>query len=214
MYPKDYARQEAERAIIKDALIERVAELRFKQMVAQHGTAIATPRQPRAATVSAKVLERADLRVSDMEREAVATLLGNAMSEGRLTVAEYEERLARVYAARTYGELEPITVDLPKPPPRSTKSRLIGQFILTTLTMLMKAICGIARGTAAPFKSCRWDGSLVAIWLTLGLFANMVTSLVLYCAQQTTASGDYFAGSFIALIVGAVGMAVLLAMDW
>src|SRR3712207_9462753 len=36
------------------------------------------------------------------------------MSAGRLTVAEYDERLARAYAARTYGELEALTADLPR----------------------------------------------------------------------------------------------------
>ena len=55
------------------------------------------------------------LRAADADRAAVATLLGEQMSAGRLTVAEYDERLARAYAARTYGELEALTADLPRP---------------------------------------------------------------------------------------------------
>jgi Domain of unknown function (DUF1707) len=55
------------------------------------------------------------LRAADADREAVATQLGEQMSAGRLTVAEYDERLARAYAARTYGELEALTADLPRP---------------------------------------------------------------------------------------------------
>jgi hypothetical protein len=55
------------------------------------------------------------LRAADADRTAVATLLGDQMSAGRLTVAEYDERLARAYAARTYGELEALTADLPRP---------------------------------------------------------------------------------------------------
>jgi hypothetical protein len=35
------------------------------------------------------------------------------MAAGRLTVDEYDERLTRVYAAKTYGELAEITADLP-----------------------------------------------------------------------------------------------------
>jgi hypothetical protein len=35
------------------------------------------------------------------------------MSTGRLTVAEYDDRLTRAYAARTYGELAELTADLP-----------------------------------------------------------------------------------------------------
>ena len=46
------------------------------------------------------------LRAADADRTAVAELLGQHMAAGRLTVAEYEERLARAYASRTYGDLE------------------------------------------------------------------------------------------------------------
>ena len=56
------------------------------------------------------------LRASDADRAAVAEVLGAHMSAGRLTVAEYDERLAAAYAARTYGELEPLTADLPRTP--------------------------------------------------------------------------------------------------
>jgi hypothetical protein len=53
------------------------------------------------------------LRAADSDRAAVATALGEHMAAGRLTVDEYDERLTRVYAAKTYGELAEITVDLP-----------------------------------------------------------------------------------------------------
>ncbi|MDT0274371.1 DUF1707 SHOCT-like domain-containing protein [Blastococcus goldschmidtiae] len=53
------------------------------------------------------------LRAADADRTAVAGVLGEHMSAGRLTVAEYEERLTRAYAARTYGELAELTTDLP-----------------------------------------------------------------------------------------------------
>jgi hypothetical protein len=56
------------------------------------------------------------LRAADADRTAVATLLGEHMAAGRLTVAEYEDRLARAYAARTYGELAELTTDLPPLP--------------------------------------------------------------------------------------------------
>ncbi|QXG74357.1 DUF1707 domain-containing protein [Modestobacter sp. L9-4] len=56
------------------------------------------------------------LRAADADRAGVADRLGAAMSAGRLTVAEYDERLTRVYAARTYGELAELTTDLPQTP--------------------------------------------------------------------------------------------------
>jgi hypothetical protein len=54
-----------------------------------------------------------ELRASDADRERVAAVLRRAAGEGRLELAELDERLAAVYAARTYGDLEPIIRDLP-----------------------------------------------------------------------------------------------------
>ncbi|GIE46788.1 hypothetical protein Ani05nite_03220 [Amorphoplanes nipponensis] len=53
------------------------------------------------------------LRTSDAEREHVAAMLRAAMTEGRLTLEEGEERLTQVYAARFRDELAPLTADLP-----------------------------------------------------------------------------------------------------
>jgi hypothetical protein len=57
------------------------------------------------------------LRAADADRAAVADVLGTHLSAGRLTVAEYDDRLARAYAARTYGELAELTADLPATAP-------------------------------------------------------------------------------------------------
>lgn len=64
------------------------------------------------------------LRAADADRAAVATVLGQHMSAGRLTMDEYDERLAQVYAAKTYGELDRITEDLPSsaPAPRAERT--------------------------------------------------------------------------------------------
>ena len=57
------------------------------------------------------------LRASDADRAAAADVLGTHMSAGRLSVDEYDERLTRAYAARTYGELDELTADLPPAAP-------------------------------------------------------------------------------------------------
>ncbi|MQA06386.1 MAG: DUF1707 domain-containing protein [Streptosporangiales bacterium] len=57
--------------------------------------------------------DRPELRASDEDRERVAERLREAAGDGRLTLAELEERLDLAYQARTYGELTPLTVDLP-----------------------------------------------------------------------------------------------------
>ncbi|MBL1080412.1 DUF1707 and DUF2154 domain-containing protein [Streptomyces actinomycinicus] len=54
-----------------------------------------------------------DLRASDADRERVAEVLRDALAEGRLDMDEFEERLEAAYKARTYGELAPLTRDLP-----------------------------------------------------------------------------------------------------
>ena len=57
--------------------------------------------------------QRAVLRASDADRERVAEILRTAAAEGRLDLDEVDERLALVYQARTYADLEPLTRDLP-----------------------------------------------------------------------------------------------------
>ena len=54
------------------------------------------------------------LRTSDAEREQIAKILRAAMTEGRLTLEEGEERLGAVYAAKYRDELQPLTADLPE----------------------------------------------------------------------------------------------------
>jgi hypothetical protein len=58
-----------------------------------------------------------EIRASDAERERVATLLRDHAGEGRLDVAELDDRLQRAYAARTRGDLELLTADLPPAAP-------------------------------------------------------------------------------------------------
>lgn len=53
------------------------------------------------------------LRISDADRHQVAEVLREAAGEGRLDVEELEQRLEAAYAAKTYGDLVPITLDLP-----------------------------------------------------------------------------------------------------
>jgi hypothetical protein len=55
----------------------------------------------------------AHLRASDADRERVAEALRDAYAEGRLTAEEHSERVDSVYAAKTLGDLVPLTRDLP-----------------------------------------------------------------------------------------------------
>src|SRR6266545_4498767 len=61
--------------------------------------------------------QREELRAADVDREFVAARLKNALDEGRLSLSEYDERLQETYAAKTYGDLDRVMADLPRPAP-------------------------------------------------------------------------------------------------
>lgn len=57
------------------------------------------------------------MRISDHERHQVAEILREAAGDGRLDLDELDERLEATYAAKTYADLVPITLDLPATAP-------------------------------------------------------------------------------------------------
>ena len=55
------------------------------------------------------------IRASDSEREQTARFLQESYSEGRLTLAEFDDRIAAAYAAQFRTDLAALTSDLPLP---------------------------------------------------------------------------------------------------
>jgi hypothetical protein len=55
-----------------------------------------------------------DIRASDADRDRVAGLLREHCAQGRITMDELEERLDATYSARTIGQLQEVTSDLPE----------------------------------------------------------------------------------------------------
>jgi hypothetical protein len=106
-----------------------------------------------------------DLRAGDSDRAAVATALGRHMAEGRLTVAEYEERVTRAYAARTFGDLAGLTEDLPATEgPRAVQS---------PGSTAPGAPCGPHRPLDGNWRSWQRTASIVlVIWLITSLMAT------------------------------------------
>lgn len=66
---------------------------------------------------------RPQLRVGDRERDLVASVLQDALAEGRITLEELDQRLDAVLRARTFAELDPLVADLPVEPPSSALTR-------------------------------------------------------------------------------------------
>ncbi len=58
----------------------------------------------------------ADMRASDSDRDAVVSDLSEHVQAGRLTAGEFDERMGRALAARTWGELRDLLADLPATP--------------------------------------------------------------------------------------------------
>ena len=54
-----------------------------------------------------------EFRASNADRELVADRLRAALDEGRLTLAEYDERVGIAYGAITYADLNKLLTDLP-----------------------------------------------------------------------------------------------------
>jgi hypothetical protein len=56
------------------------------------------------------------IRASDADREVVVATLREAFTVGRLNQDEFGERMSDAYAAKTWGALRQLTVDLPVQP--------------------------------------------------------------------------------------------------
>ena len=111
---------------------------------------------------------RATVRASDMDREQIATLLRDNYAEGRLTYDELQERLESAYAAKTLGELDVLTHDLPQatsptPPPAATpvvtdpnRAKRIRDRVLTYVLLMLFLI--------AIWAATGMNGSFWPIW--------------------------------------------------
>jgi hypothetical protein len=64
------------------------------------------------------------LRMSDRDREQVVGRLYEAVGGGRITMAEFEDRLTSVLAARTFGDVLPCVADPPTTAPVSGAAQI------------------------------------------------------------------------------------------
>jgi hypothetical protein len=83
----------------------------------------------------------AALRAADTDRIQVAQLLTDAAAQGRLPMSEYEDRLAKVYAAQTFEELDRLSSDLPG----ATTARRRGVCRPAPSTVLLAVMSGFER---------------------------------------------------------------------
>ena len=95
------------------------------------------------------------LRVGDQERDAVAEILRRRHVEGRLDAEEFNVRIDRCLAAKTYADLDELIADLPRAP----GSRSVGYprrrpwpggFAILPLVIIVAAVAGGHAWVAIP----------------------------------------------------------------
>jgi len=69
------------------------------------------------------VSELTGMRASDRDRQEVVDRLRAGLEDGRLTMEEYVDRMGRAYQAVTYGDLAPLSADLPAANPVTAPRR-------------------------------------------------------------------------------------------
>jgi hypothetical protein len=128
---------------------------------------------------------RGRLRASHADREQMIDTLKVAFVQGRLTSDEFDARIGRALASRTYAELVTLTADLPdglagaRPPRESPRWRVSNAVRWGTSGFITPAILA----AAIAFASLRGDGGYGAVafvvafvyfvfWLSAG--ANML----------------------------------------
>jgi hypothetical protein len=140
--------------------------------------------------IDGRFAEPPGMRAADADRERALDVLKAGFAEGRLTKGEYDNRAARVYAARTYGELGSLVADLPTGPfggPVQYPGAVQPLRTAVNSTAVAALTCGIA------------------VFLTMGLTAIPAIVLGHSARRQVRATGER--GDGIALTGVALGWA-------
>ncbi len=117
---------------------------------------------------------RASLRASDADREQIVFALRQHHGDGRLTVSEFTERMNLAFEARTLGDLDVLTTDLPPLPPplpeeprpdsvRVIRGRFYRHLISYTCVNGFMIVLWVAASVAAGHAMFFWP-----IWTLLG----------------------------------------------
>ncbi|MFV2083341.1 DUF1707 SHOCT-like domain-containing protein [Micromonospora sp. LOL_021] len=112
---------------------------------------------------------REGMRAADADREAVAERLRNALSEGRLDLAEFDERLRRAYAAKTYGDLDGLLDDLP-PVTAAGRSQLAPVVTGGLPAELTPGPDGRYPGATRRWLVKEWEGYGTAVGITIAIW--------------------------------------------
>jgi hypothetical protein len=114
------------------------------------------------------------LRASDSDRDRTATMLREHHAVGRLDADEFNERLDKAFAAKTIGELDELTADLPAvdlyPLPSASLPTGRGQAAEAPATTALQQV-GIrfGHGRLSPAWQAAWGS-----WFTVSLLCTVI----------------------------------------
>jgi Domain of unknown function (DUF1707) len=116
------------------------------------------------------------MKASDADRDEVVAALSEHFQAGRLTTDELDDRAGRALSARTLGELDALTTDLPagwqaKPAPEASPQRpRHGEFAVIAAVLAVLAVVALVAGV-------RSDHHGLDIWVVVPIALIVVRRL-------------------------------------
>jgi hypothetical protein len=145
--------------------------------------------------------DSSSMRAGDGDRHQIVEVLRLALDEGRLTLAEYDERVATAYQATTYADLNTLLDDLPKAP----------QGVMSLPTPTVAAWIGPQRDKPVK-RQRRIPLALQILWT---IWASAVAVNVMVWAIVTITTGwTYPWPLWVAGPSGAALIGVTIGVDW
>ena len=152
--------------------------------------------------MSGELVPDANLLMGDADRERVVARLNSALAEGRLTLVEFEDRIAGVLAARTFGDVLPFLEGLPVAPVGPVPA------VRTDVTLRGSSLRRKGRWVVPARQHIEAVGSTVALNFTEAVISTSVVELDLVLRGSTVwlivPVGSSVDGSGVSLIGGRV----------
>jgi Domain of unknown function (DUF1707) len=135
------------------------------------------------------------LRASDRDRQQVVEELRHALEEGRLSMAEYVDRMEAAYLAVTYSDLTPLCADLPASGPVTAEPQTAAPALSAAAPLTPFCRVGYLAGLPKVLK-IGWT-----IWLAV-VSINVVTWALV------SGTGDHLAYPWPVWVAGPYGAAL------
>lgn len=114
------------------------------------------------------------VRASDAERERIAKQISDAAGEGRLSIAEADDRLERVYTTRFRHELAEFVADLPANADVASPARFPVRLRVHAAVAVAVSVLLVMRWVAMDVPFFRPAGPVFLLWGSLLLHAWFV----------------------------------------